>query len=62
MPRVPVTTSRREQILTEALEHIAHQLALVQRRRDKLDALQTELEDKRAQLRMRLLELEHAGR
>ena len=53
---------RRREILTEALEHIAHQLALVQRRRDKLDALQTELEDKRAQLRMRLLELEHAGR
>jgi DNA-binding transcriptional MerR regulator len=49
---------RREEILTEALEHIAHQLALVQRRRDKLDALQTELEDTRARLRERLLELE----
>jgi len=48
---------RREEILTEALEHIAHQLALVQRRRDKLDALQAELEDKRAQLRARLQEL-----
>ena len=53
---------RREQILTEALEHIAHQLALVQRRRDKLDALQTELEDTRARLHERLLELEPAGR
>ena len=53
---------RREEILTEALEHIAHQLALVQRRRDKLDALQSELEDRRAQLRERLLELEPASR
>ena len=53
---------RREEILTEALEHIAHQLALVQRRRDKLDALQAELEDTRARLRARLLELEPTGR
>jgi DNA-binding transcriptional MerR regulator len=53
---------RREEILTEALEHIAHQLALVQRRRGKLDALQAELEDKRARLRARLLELEPASR
>ena len=52
---------RREEILTEALEHIAHQLALVQRRRDKLDALQAELEDKRGQLRERLRELEPAS-
>jgi DNA-binding transcriptional MerR regulator len=56
------STGRRREILTEALEHIAHQLALVQRRRDKLDALQTELEAKQAQLRGRLLELEHAVR
>ena len=53
---------RREEILTEALEHIGHQLALVQRRRDKLDALQAELEDTRARLRARLLELEPTGR
>jgi DNA-binding transcriptional MerR regulator len=53
---------RRREILTEALEHIALQLALVQRRRDKLDALQAELEAKQAQLRARLLDLEHAGR
>jgi DNA-binding transcriptional MerR regulator len=53
---------RREEILTEALDHIAHQLALVQRRRDKLDALQAELEDTRAQLRARLGELEPAPR
>jgi DNA-binding transcriptional MerR regulator len=54
--------ARRREILTEALEHIAQQLALVQRRRDKLDALETELEAKQAQLRGRLLELEHAVR
>ena len=53
---------RREEILTEALEHIAQQLALVQRRRDKLDALQAELEDKRAQLRERLTELAPTSR
>jgi DNA-binding transcriptional MerR regulator len=53
---------RRHDILTEALEHIAHQLALVQRRRDKLDALQAELEDKREQLQARLRELASAGR
>jgi short-subunit dehydrogenase len=34
----------------------------VQRRRDKLDALQAELEAKQAQLRARLLDLEHVGR
>ena len=53
---------RREEILTEALAHIGHQLALVQRRRDKLDALQVELEAKRAQLSERLRELERASR
>jgi DNA-binding transcriptional MerR regulator len=49
---------RREEILNEALEHIGHQLALVQRRRDKLDALQAELEERRALLRLRLRELD----
>jgi DNA-binding transcriptional MerR regulator len=53
---------RREEILTEALAHIGHQLALVQRRRDKLNALQAELEAKRAQLSERLRELERASR
>jgi DNA-binding transcriptional MerR regulator len=56
------SAERRREILTEALEHIAHQLALVQRRRDKLDALQGELEAKRAQLGARLGELERASR
>jgi DNA-binding transcriptional MerR regulator len=53
---------RREEILTEALDHIAQQLALVQRRRGKLDALQAELDDTREQLLARLRELEQAGR
>ena len=47
---------------TEALDHIAHQLALVQRRRGKLDALQDELEDTREQVRARLRELEQPDR
>ncbi len=49
---------RREEILGEALDHIAHQLALVQRRRDKLDALQAELEERRALVHSRLRELD----
>ena len=49
--------ARRREILDEALEHIAHQLALVQRRRDKLDALQAELEQRRALVHQRLREL-----
>jgi DNA-binding transcriptional MerR regulator len=48
---------RREEILNQALEHIGHQLALVQRRRDKLDALQAELEERRALVHSRLREL-----
>jgi DNA-binding transcriptional MerR regulator len=49
--------ARREEILDEALEHIGHQLALVQRRRDKLDALQAELEQRRALVLTRMHEL-----
>ena len=49
---------RREEILAEALEHIGDQLALVQRRRDKLDALEAELEERRALVRSRLRELD----
>jgi DNA-binding transcriptional MerR regulator len=49
---------RRREILGESLEHIAHQLALVQRRRDKLDALQAELEERRALVHRRLRELD----
>jgi DNA-binding transcriptional MerR regulator len=49
---------RREEILHESLEHIAHQLALVERRRAKLDALQAELEERRALVHTRLGELD----
>jgi DNA-binding transcriptional MerR regulator len=49
--------ARREEILDEALEHIGHQLALVQRRRDKLDALEAELEQRRALVLTRMGEL-----
>jgi DNA-binding transcriptional MerR regulator len=49
---------RREEILNEALEHIGDQLALVHRRRDKLDALEAELEERRALVRSRLRELD----
>jgi DNA-binding transcriptional MerR regulator len=52
--------ARREEILDEALEHIGHQLALVQRRRDKLDALQAELEQRRALVLTRMRELSAA--
>ncbi len=52
--------ARRTEILSEALEHIAHQLELVQRRRDKLDALEAELAAKREQLRGRLREVQRA--
>jgi DNA-binding transcriptional MerR regulator len=49
--------ARRREILDESLAHIAQQLELVQRRREKLDALQAELEDKRTLLHGRLREL-----
>lgn len=49
---------RRREILDEALEHIGHQLALVRRRRGKLDALQAELEQRQALVHSRLRELD----
>lgn len=49
---------RRREILDEALEHIGHQLALVGRRRTKLDALQAELEERQALVHTRLRELD----
>ena len=49
---------RRRAIVEEALGHIASQLALVRRRREKLDELERELEAKRETLRERLRELE----
>jgi len=49
---------RRRQILEEAQGHIAGQLALLRRRREKLDELERELEAKRETLRGRLRELD----
>jgi DNA-binding transcriptional MerR regulator len=48
---------RRGEIAAEALGHIERQLALVARRREKLDELERELADKRALLHRRLAEL-----
>ncbi|MDX6689765.1 MAG: MerR family transcriptional regulator, repressor of the yfmOP operon [Solirubrobacteraceae bacterium] len=49
---------RREEILTEATAYIDRQLQLVARRREKLDALEAELTDKRALLDRRTAELD----
>lgn len=48
---------RREQILDESLMHISNQLALLHRRREKLDELERELEAKRELVHRRLREL-----
>jgi hypothetical protein len=42
------------QVLEQALGHIDHQLELVRRRRDEIDALRGELEAKRRRVRDRL--------
>jgi DNA-binding transcriptional MerR regulator len=52
------STERRREIVDEALAHIGHQLELVHRRREKLDALQAELEETRTRLRARMRELQ----
>jgi MerR family transcriptional regulator, repressor of the yfmOP operon len=49
---------RRRQILEEAQMHIASQLGLLRRRREKLDELERELETRRQTLRLRLRELD----
>ena len=49
---------RRRELLDEALENIAHQVALVHRRRAKLDALEAELEERRELVLLRLRELD----
>jgi len=49
---------RRCEIAEEALGHIARQLALVRRRREKLDELERELQAKQATLGDRLRELD----
>jgi DNA-binding transcriptional MerR regulator len=56
--RGEASTTRREQILSEALGYIERQLALVARRREKLDQLEQELTDKRALLQRRTAELD----
>jgi DNA-binding transcriptional MerR regulator len=55
--RDDVSRARREEIVGEALGHIDRQLALVGRRRDKLDELERELTAKRKLLRRRMREL-----
>lgn len=49
---------RRRQILEEGQMHIADQLGLLRRRREKLDELERELEARRETLRRRLRELD----
>jgi MerR family transcriptional regulator, repressor of the yfmOP operon len=49
--------ARRREILDEALGHIDRQLSLVRRRRQEIDALEHELDDKRRRLKARLREL-----
>jgi DNA-binding transcriptional MerR regulator len=56
--RGDASSRRREQILAEAIGYIDRQLALVGRRREKLDRLEHELTDKHARLRRWLAELE----
>jgi DNA-binding transcriptional MerR regulator len=52
------SVARRREIVDEALGHIASQLALVRRRREKLDELERDLEAKRETLRERVRELD----
>lgn len=51
------SAQRRRQILEEAQTHIAAQLALVHRRREKLDELESELRARQVKLRERLRDL-----
>ena len=51
------SNERRREIAIEAQGHIVRQLALLRRRREKLDELERELETKRATLQERLREL-----
>jgi MerR family transcriptional regulator, repressor of the yfmOP operon len=52
---------QRRRILQEALEHIGHQLALVQNRQDELNVLRDQLEARRTYLETRLQEVETQG-
>jgi MerR family transcriptional regulator, repressor of the yfmOP operon len=55
--RGDVSRRRRKEIIVEALGHIERQLALVARRREKLDKLERELTERRGRLNGRLQEL-----
>jgi DNA-binding transcriptional MerR regulator len=52
------TTSRRREMLTEALGHIDAQLALVRRRHAEIKTLSSELETRRRRVKRRMKELE----
>ncbi len=52
---------RRRQILAESQMHISNQLALLRRRREKLDELERELEARREKVLQRLRELDSDG-
>jgi DNA-binding transcriptional MerR regulator len=52
------TSSRRREILAEALGHIDEQLALVRGRRAEIEKLASELENRRRTVRRRMKELE----
>jgi len=52
------SVARRREIIEEAQTHIAGQLELLRRRREKLDELEQELESRRATLREHLRELD----
>ena len=52
------SVSRRRETIVEADGHVERQLALLRRRRERLDALERELEAKRETLRGRLGELD----
>jgi DNA-binding transcriptional MerR regulator len=58
--RADLPPHRRREILHEAIGHVDGQLALVGRRREKLDELHRELADRRAQLQARIGELDAA--
>ena len=51
------SSDRRREILEQALGHIDRQLELVRRRRQDIDALETQLAEKRASARRKLREL-----
>ncbi len=53
--------ARRRQILEASLDHVAHQLALVRRRRDEIAALEQELLQRRRRVQTLLREIDGYG-